>query len=156
MTEEAIRAQIDALGADNPTFATALQQLLDSDAFTMVSIYAFGFDGITMIGNLVGTEIPIGNLTMDAARPILEAQFKQLGGTGLTWSDQDLDLGPVTVLDMSLEVEAPTGSITLTDRIFFFLDGGTLYELTFTCMAGGLDGCLADADAIAATWSVTD
>jgi hypothetical protein len=155
MTEASLTAEIALTKDSNPVLSQALQQLLDGGFYKSIQLYAFGFTGIKQIGNLVGTASAIGaNVSIDALKPFLEAQFKQLGGTGAAWSTRTLTAGEATVVDLSLALNGKGSVIEFTDRIFNIIQDGVLYQTTFTCYPGETQTCLADADTMAQHWTI--
>ena len=156
MTEAALTAEVEALKGTNSVLAQALQQLLASGAYKSIRFYAIGYTGVEPIGNLVATagSLP-GIATLDAVKPYLEGALKQMGGSELVWSARSLPAGDTDVADLVLTLNQVDGTaIKLTDRIFNVLQDGTLYQATFTCYPSAVSTCLADADTMAAGWTI--
>ncbi len=149
LTEQALTAEIGAIASANPDQAATLQQLLSSGAFKNFLFYAMDYDGLTNMGNLNVTTLQLGGMSLDAAQPVIQGEFQQLGATGVTFNHSTVNGVDSLVIDYQLSLNTAAGARTMTGRGYYIPSGDATYNVTTTCYGADTASCLADGDTMA-------
>lgn len=150
MTAAALEAQIKAIKATNAQQATALQQILDSGAFKNFLFYALRFDGTKNNGNLNVTLVQSGGMSLDAAQPLIEGEFKQLGAKDIVFGKATIGGVEALKIDYTFALNGASGTaIPMVGRGYFIPHGDALVNITTTCYGTTTAACIKDGDKIA-------
>lgn len=155
LSEAALKAQIKALQASNPQMAATLQQALDTGAFKNMKFYALGFSGATPIGNINVIELLLGGASLEAVQPVVEAEFKQLGATGITSRQASIAGVMSLIVDYKIVFKTGTSSTSMTGRAYLVPHDDVAYDATVTCYGSKPSACLAAGDKMVNTMKVT-
>jgi hypothetical protein len=151
MTQAAIDNMVTALGSANPRMAQGLQSVSGSYLKNLV-FYAIDYQGLTPIGTINVQAWPGGDsATLEAFKPTLEGQLKQMGATNIVFSHQVVLGSNALVVDFNL---ALSDSFTAVGRAFFIPAGAVAYDVTVECFTSDSAQCLADGNTMVAAMSV--
>lgn len=156
LTEAALKAQMKALASSNPLMVATMQQWLDTGAFKAMKFYALGYSGTRVVGNINVNALPLGgDVPLDAVQPAIEGEFKQLGATGIKFRHATVAGATSLIVDYKLTMKTASGSLAMTGRAYLVPHGDVVYDATFTCYGTSTATCLAAADGMAKSMTIT-
>ena len=150
MTEAALRDYLATAGKSSPLVASILDQLISRGAYLRPRFFAFGYDGATYVGNVSINSRETEGYTLEMLLPAIEGMLGQLGATGIGSSRVRLLAGDALRVTYSI-----TTTVKQMGATYLLEDGGTIYQVTFTCLAAPANTCLEQAAAMVRTLAIT-
>jgi hypothetical protein len=152
MSEESLKGLSESFkSTDNTQFAGILDTLLASGQSDSFLLFAIGFDGEAMSGDLAVTAFPSNGWTIEGQVPFIDAQLRNMGAKHVTWSKTTLSAGDAATVDYDLDFNVGDGTaVNVPERMFAIAKDGFIYVATFACFKPRkLAACLANATIMA-------
>jgi len=149
VTEAALRDYLATAGTSSPELASILDQILSSGAYRRLEFLAFGYDGVTYVGNVNIDANEAQGYTLDELLSATEATLSLVGATGIASSRVVLPAGDALRVKYSI-----TTTVKQTGATYLLVEEGTIYQVTFWCLAAPANTCLKQAATMVRTLTI--